>query len=113
MVEPLPGRVYAFCQSGGTSPERIARGAAGSTVGPPVKIAIENLTKRYGAVVAVDNLSLTIADGELLVLLGPSGCGKTTTMRAIVGLEEPTLGRISVGDSVAYDAAREIGRAHV
>jgi iron(III) transport system ATP-binding protein len=73
-----------------------------------VKIAIENLTKRYGAVVAVDNLSLTIADGELLVLLGPSGCGKTTTMRAIVGLEEPTSGRISVGDSVAYDAARGI-----
>jgi len=73
-----------------------------------VKIAIENLTKRYGAVVAVDNLSLTIADGELLVLLGPSGCGKTTTMRAIVGLEEPTSGRIAVGDSVVYDAARAI-----
>jgi iron(III) transport system ATP-binding protein len=73
-----------------------------------VKIAIENLTKRYGSVVAVDDLTLTIANGELLVLLGPSGCGKTTTMRAIVGLEEPTAGRITVGDSVVYDASRGI-----
>ena len=73
-----------------------------------MKIAIENLTKRYGAVAAVDDLTLTIADGELLVLLGPSGCGKTTTMRAIVGLEEPTSGRITVGDSPVYDAARGI-----
>jgi iron(III) transport system ATP-binding protein len=73
-----------------------------------VKITIESLTKRYGPVVAVDDLHLTIGDGELLVLLGPSGCGKTTTMRAIVGLEEPTSGRITVGDSVVYDAGRGI-----
>lgn len=73
-----------------------------------MKIEIEHLTKRYGAVTAVDDLSLTIDEGELLVLLGPSGCGKTTTMRAIVGLEDPSAGRIRVGDAAVYDSARGI-----
>jgi iron(III) transport system ATP-binding protein len=73
-----------------------------------VKIEIQQLTKRYGSVVAVNSLDLTVSEGELLVLLGPSGCGKTTTMRAIVGLEEPDSGRILVGDSVVYDATRAI-----
>jgi iron(III) transport system ATP-binding protein len=73
-----------------------------------VKIQIDHLTKRFGEVAAVDDLSLTIGDGELVVLLGPSGCGKTTTMRAVVGLEEPTSGRIIVGDTVMFDAERAI-----
>jgi iron(III) transport system ATP-binding protein len=73
-----------------------------------VKIQIDHLTKRFGEVAAVDDLSLTIGDGELVVLLGPSGCGKTTTMRAVVGLEEPTSGRITVGDTVMFDAERAI-----
>jgi iron(III) transport system ATP-binding protein len=73
-----------------------------------VRIEVDRLTKRFGDVVAVDDLSLTIEDGELVVLLGPSGCGKTTTMRAVVGLEEPTSGRIAVGDTIVFDGGRAI-----
>jgi osmoprotectant transport system ATP-binding protein len=62
-------------------------------------IRLEHVTKAYGAgQVAVDDLSLEVADGELCVLVGPSGCGKTTTMRMINRLIEPTSGRIFLGD---------------
>jgi osmoprotectant transport system ATP-binding protein len=61
-------------------------------------IRLEEVTKRYdNGQVAVDALSLDVADGELCVLVGPSGCGKTTTMRMINRLIEPTSGRIEVG----------------
>jgi len=61
-------------------------------------IRLDHVTKRYGdGQVAVDDLSLEIADGELCVLVGPSGCGKTTTMRMINRLIEPTSGQILVG----------------
>jgi len=53
------------------------------------KVRLEKLTKRFGDVLAVDGLDLTIEDREFLVIVGPSGCGKTTTLRMIVGLEEP------------------------
>src|SRR5258705_4180915 len=53
-----------------------------------------HLTKRFGAVTAVDDLSLDIADREFLVLLGPSGAGKTTTLRCVVGLETPAAGEV-------------------
>ncbi|MCH8259782.1 MAG: ABC transporter ATP-binding protein, partial [Planctomycetes bacterium] len=53
------------------------------------EVRLESITKVYpGKVVAVNDLSLDIRDGELLVLVGPSGCGKTTTLRMIAGLEE-------------------------
>ncbi len=55
---------------------------------------LENLTKSYAEIVAVDNLNLEIVDREFLTLLGPSGCGKTTTLNIIAGLEAPTNGRI-------------------
>jgi multiple sugar transport system ATP-binding protein len=56
------------------------------------------VSKTYrGGVAAIDDLSLEVADGELLVLIGPSGCGKTTALRLIAGLEEPTRGSIAVG----------------
>ncbi|MFB6183920.1 MAG: ABC transporter ATP-binding protein [Haloarculaceae archaeon] len=61
-------------------------------------VEIENVRKTYGDIVAVDDVSLSIEDGELLCLLGPSGCGKTTTLRCIGGLETPTEGRIYLGD---------------
>jgi multiple sugar transport system ATP-binding protein len=57
-------------------------------------IRLENLRKQFGAVVAVEGLSLEIPDGEFAALLGPSGCGKTTTMNMIAGLEFPTSGAI-------------------
>ena len=57
-------------------------------------IRLENLRKAFGPVVAVDNLSLEIPDGEFAALLGPSGCGKSTTMNMIAGLERPSSGMV-------------------
>jgi multiple sugar transport system ATP-binding protein len=62
------------------------------------QISLENVTKDFaGGVRAVDDVSLTIGDGEFMVLVGPSGCGKSTLLRAIAGLEEVSGGRISIG----------------
>jgi ABC-type sugar transport system ATPase subunit len=61
-------------------------------------IRLEGICKRYGAVAAVTDLSLTCADGELLALLGPSGCGKTSTLKMIAGIEDVTAGEIYFGD---------------
>ena len=61
-------------------------------------LRIEHVTKRFGTVTAVDDVDLTIASGEFFSLLGPSGCGKTTTLRLVAGFEQPTSGRIMVGD---------------
>jgi multiple sugar transport system ATP-binding protein len=58
------------------------------------------VSKRWGPVVGVDRVTLSIADREFLVLLGPSGCGKTTTMRMIAGLEDPSAGTIRIGERV-------------
>jgi multiple sugar transport system ATP-binding protein len=59
-----------------------------------VAITLENLTKKFGKVVAVDHINLEVEDKEFVTLLGPSGCGKTTTLRLIAGLETPTEGEI-------------------
>ncbi|MEJ6388324.1 ABC transporter ATP-binding protein [Gymnodinialimonas ulvae] len=67
------------------------------------EIRLNNLTKRWGDFVGVDDQSLHIHDEEFLVLLGPSGCGKTTTMRMIAGLEDPTAGEIWIGDRMVND----------
>ena len=62
-------------------------------------ITLENVTKSFvGGVVAVDDVNLTIAEGEFMVLVGPSGCGKSTLLRMIAGLEEITDGTIWIGD---------------
>ncbi|GBC75149.1 Trehalose import ATP-binding protein SugC [archaeon HR06] len=68
-----------------------------------VEVILENLTKYFGNVRAVENLNLKIRDKEFLTLLGPSGCGKTTTMRLIAGLETPTKGNIYIGDRLVND----------
>ena len=62
------------------------------------KVDLKNLTKKYGDVVAVQNMNLTIPHNEFLVLVGPSGCGKSTTLRMIAGLEEISGGDIYIGD---------------
>ena len=71
-----------------------------------MSVDIRGLTKRYGAVPVIDNLSLRFAPGRISVLLGPSGCGKTTTLRCIAGLEEPDAGEIRIEDRPVFDAAR-------
>ncbi len=61
-------------------------------------IELKEITKKFGTVVAVDRIDLSVQDKEFLVLVGPSGCGKTTTLRMIAGLEELTEGVIYIGD---------------
>jgi ABC-type sugar transport system ATPase subunit len=64
-------------------------------------VAVRNVAKRYGSdVVAVENFSLEVADGEFLVMVGPSGCGKTTILRCIAGLETFEQGEIEIDGRV-------------
>lgn len=66
-------------------------------------VRVENLTKRFGEIVAVNDLSLEVKDREFMVFLGPSGCGKTTTLRSIAGLEEPDEGNIYIDNLLVND----------
>ncbi len=75
------------------------------------KVRLEGLTKRFGDVLAVNNLSLDARDKEFLVLVGPSGCGKTTTLRLIAGLEQPDSGNIYIEDELMTTV--EVGRRGV
>ncbi|HYC06932.1 MAG TPA: ATP-binding cassette domain-containing protein, partial [Candidatus Binatia bacterium] len=68
-------------------------------------VTFEHVVKKYGEVLAVDDLNLDIQDGEFMVLVGPSGCGKTTSLRMIAGLEEITAGELKIGDRVVNDVA--------
>ena len=72
-----------------------------------VAIVIDNLTKRFEDVTAVDGLSLEVEKGELFGLLGPNGAGKTTTINVLCGLLEPTSGSVSVG---GYDTQKELDK---
>jgi multiple sugar transport system ATP-binding protein len=70
------------------------------------EIVLDGITKAFGGgVVAVDDVSLRVEDGEFMVLVGPSGCGKSTLLRVIAGLEEATAGTISIGDRDVTDLA--------
>ncbi len=71
-------------------------------------VELRGLTKRYGNLAVVDDISLRIDHGLLVCLLGPSGCGKTTTLRLIAGFVEPSAGEIAVGDRVVSSAARTL-----
>jgi len=66
--------------------------------GAPADVRLEHVVKRFDDVVAVDGISLEVPRGSFFALLGPSGCGKTTTLRMIGGFEEPTAGRILLGE---------------
>ncbi len=68
-------------------------------------VTYDNVTKKFGDAVAVDNLNIHVDDKEFLVLVGPSGCGKTTALRCLAGLEEISDGRILIGDRVVNDVA--------
>ncbi len=75
-------------------------------------VTFEHISKHFSGVKAVDDVSFDIADGEFVCLLGPSGCGKTTTLRLMAGLEQPTSGRIYIGEREVTQAKpkeRDIG----
>src|SRR5882672_2790285 len=95
-----------------STPCRGARCAVRYTRPPPMaEVRLDGVTKRFGDVAAIDDLSLDIADGELLVLLGPTGAGKTTTLRMVAGLERPDAGRVEIGGedvSIEPPAVRDV-----
>jgi ABC-type sugar transport system ATPase subunit len=67
------------------------------------QVSFDGVSKRFGDTTAVDDLTLHVPDGELLVLLGSSGCGKTTALRLVAGLEELSAGTVTIGDRVVND----------
>ena len=69
------------------------------------KVTLEQISKQFGNVVAVNNVSLEIPDRQFTVLVGPSGCGKTTCLRLVAGLEEATAGNIFIGERLVNDVA--------
>ena len=71
-------------------------------------VELRGLTKRYGELAVVNDVSLTIEHGRLVCLLGPSGCGKTTTLRLIAGFVEPSAGEIRVGEQIVSSPARTL-----
>ncbi len=73
-----------------------------------MRIAVRHLTKRWGAVTAVDDVTLELEAGGFTTLLGPSGCGKTTMLRMIAGLEEPSSGEIRMDDRLVYSSAEMV-----
>jgi putative spermidine/putrescine transport system ATP-binding protein len=88
-----------------SSPVTRTRDGAARTA---VEVRLEELSRHYGPVVALDHLDLTLQPGELIALLGPSGCGKTTTLRLLAGLEDADTGRVIVGgkDITGLSAAK-------
>ncbi|MDH3661708.1 MAG: ATP-binding cassette domain-containing protein, partial [Alphaproteobacteria bacterium] len=69
---------------------------------PSDMVTIERVTRKFGEVIAVDDVSLTIRPNEFFALLGPSGCGKTTLLRMIAGFQQPSAGRLLIdGDDMA------------
>src|SRR2546427_5925701 len=67
-------------------------------------IDFDGVSKRFpNGTVAVDDMNLTVSDGEFMIFVGPSGCGKTTALRMVAGLEEVTSGEIRIGDRVVND----------
>jgi ABC-2 type transport system ATP-binding protein len=73
-------------------------------------VVTQNLTKKYGEIVALDGLSLTLHRGQILGLIGPNGAGKTTAIRILVGLARPTSGSASIAGADCYREARRIKR---
>jgi multiple sugar transport system ATP-binding protein len=67
------------------------------------EIQLHDLTKKYGELVAVNSIDITIPDGSYTMILGPSGCGKSTTLRMIAGLETPTTGDVSIDNNIVTD----------
>ena len=127
--QPLPVRIWSAIRFGVTptinaigtlmlviSLAAVALGAvlpAGAEDGMSEAVRFEGVTKRFGAATAVDDLNLTVEQGEFFSLLGPSGCGKTTTLRMVAGFEQPSEGQIFLdGEPVAGVRAVQAQRQH-
>ncbi len=85
------------------TPQPGQREWSGDPPGVTASVRLDRVSKRYGDVLAVRDGSLTFRSGEFFALLGPSGCGKTTTLRMIGGFEEPTAGRVYLGERDVTD----------
>jgi iron(III) transport system ATP-binding protein len=72
---------------------------------PESFVCVKNVTKKFGAYTALDDLSFNVREGGTLALLGPSGCGKTTMLRCLAGLETPERGHISIAGKTVFDSA--------
>ncbi len=95
-----PGAARAEAGGRGGGRGKVAMAGDGSETVPCVEL--RSVTKRFGDLVAVDDLSLAVPEGDFFTLLGPSGCGKTTTLRMVAGFEEATDGRVLIdGEDVA------------
>ena len=74
----------------------------------PAILELENVSHRYGDVVAIESLSLSVAEGQVVCLLGPSGCGKTTALRVAAGLERLQRGRVRLDGAVIADETKDL-----
>jgi iron(III) transport system ATP-binding protein len=73
---------------------------------PSQRLEVQHLTRVFGGRPVVDDLSLTVAAGQVTCLLGPSGCGKSTTLRMIAGVEQPDQGSVQIDGAVVSDQGR-------
>ncbi len=89
------------------APHGWARPSAGDETGA-VALELDGVSKRFGATTVVNDLSLSVQEGELLTLVGPSGCGKTTTLRLIAGLERPDAGTVRLGEETVAAPDRSV-----
>jgi ABC-type Fe3+/spermidine/putrescine transport system ATPase subunit len=71
-------------------------------------VEVIELTKRFGKIIAVNNVSLNVRKGEIFAIIGPSGCGKTTLLRCIAGLEVPDKGTIIIDNEIVFDSVKKI-----
>ena len=72
-------------------------------------VSIDSVTMSFGTFVAVENVDLTVADGEFLAIVGPTGCGKSTILNAIAGLLKPSGGRVSIDGNPVSGIQNDIG----
>ncbi len=96
------------CSQEGKSGEKIVENTAGSHVPSPIMIEVQHLTKRYGDLTAVSDISFSVASGQILGFLGPNGSGKTTTMRIITGFLPATSGTVKVAGFDIFDDSFEV-----
>ena len=71
-------------------------------------VVVKNISKRFGTVTALDNVSFTVGDKSFLTLLGPSGCGKTTMLRLIAGFDRPDQGEIRIGSDTVSSGEQNL-----